>query len=230
VNASLTISVPVLSFTPLSCTVIGVISIALGAVGNFDFDLLEDVPFDLHALSGHIDCPGPIGTGSSLPSGGLVEELTNTSSGNLDFPASGTFSICIRIYTTLLGILENCPDSLPTPMKDPLVLTCAFPTSLNAASCTVTGTSKFFNSQGTDTATVTEGTVSLVPGGASPATPTSTPAPATPVPLGGSGAYPDIGGSSGGSNGALVIALAAGAALAASALAGAAWYARRRLR
>jgi hypothetical protein len=111
---------------------------------------------------------------------------------------------------TVTNTATNTPTHTPTVTNTPTNTATNTPTKTNTPTNTPTRTAT-----PTSTATATS----------TPVTPTNTP-PA----LGGSGVYPNLGGTSGGGNGGMVIALAAGAGLAASALAGAGWYARRRLR
>lgn len=220
-NVTIAINAPSI---PLSanCGVTGEAEYVRTGVTNQDFDSLDDLNVEVFFLSGYLDCPGPISGGSSIPSVGTFEERSNLVPGVLEFPADATILLCLRADTLPLGRLENCPDDLPASSKNPLKLVCVF-TSITDATCEIVGTSTFYGEAGEPMATT-----ATFPGGADITLRGM--GPSLGPPLGGSGVYPNIGGSSGGGNGALVIALAVGTGLAASALAGAGWYARRRLR
>ena len=206
----------------LNCTATGAALESRGPVGEHGGDPgLDDMEMEVLDLNGWIDCPGPLSGGSSIPSVGLIEEVTNNVPGVLEFPATQDFILCLEADTTTpLGMLLNCPEGAPPIEKQPLQWTCTLP-SLASAECTVVdvGGYIFFNEADEEVATVNSGSIDLVE---------------IVLPVGGIAELPDVApdeaaGSSGAD--ASILATIVGAAMAFGlALGGAAWYARRRAR
>ena len=238
--AILNIFVPSLDpINPLNCTATGAALETRGPVGEHGGDPgLDDVEMEVIDLNGWIDCPGPLSGGSSIPSIGLIEEVTNNQPGVLEFPATQEFVLCLEADTTTpLGMLLNCPEGATVVEKQPLQWTCTLP-SLALAECDVVdvGGYVFFDEAGEEVATVNSGSITLVEM-APPPPPPPPPTPTLPPPPGGVGGIaelPDVDGSpteTADSSGSAVgiLATIVGAATAFGlALGSAAWYARRR--
>ena len=180
-NAELRVKAPDLSPLPLDCNIWGQLAETHSALGDVDMDGLEDIEIDVYYLSAFIDCPGPVALGSSLASGGTIEEKANHIPGVLEFPANGDFILCINADTYPLGYLQGCSHDLPAVEKQPLHFVCDI-LSLTVFDCTIVEAATFLNSFGVNVATVNSGKVTT--GGIGPEpipTATATPQP-TPTP------------------------------------------------
>ena len=76
-SAVLFIKAPDVNTEPLTCNLSGQLVETHSAVSDSDSDELDDIQLEVIYLSGFIDCPGPIALGSSISSGGVIEEQTN---------------------------------------------------------------------------------------------------------------------------------------------------------
>ncbi|MCH8066289.1 MAG: hypothetical protein IIC90_10780 [Chloroflexi bacterium] len=154
-DVGLFVTVDALGLSNAPCNASGVMHLALDAVGDSNGapNGKEDQAFTIDFVSGWVTCPGPMSGGSSIPSGGYIEEQIDTTPG-LDFPADVTLILCLKIdTTTVLGPVENCQAGFP---KTPIVLTC-IAASYDDFDCTVItigGTPDFMDTLGTPVASV----------------------------------------------------------------------------
>ena len=137
------------------CNASGAMHISLDAVGdsNGDPNGKEDQAFTIDFVSGWLDCPGPMYSGSSIPSTGYIEEQNDTTAG-LDFPVDVTLILCLEIDTlTPLGLIQNCGTGLT---KSPIVVECTAASydEFDCAIVTTGGAPEFRNTSGTPVAAV----------------------------------------------------------------------------
>ncbi len=126
---------------------------------------VDKVDVEITSLSGYTFCPGPMSLGSSIPSTGTIIENVSLIPGELEFPATAIFDLCVAIYTTTtLGTLQNCPDNFTNINdKSPLRLECIIG-SLVSYTCTLPasqGPYNFFDASKTSVAFVSEGDLTL---------------------------------------------------------------------
>jgi CSLREA domain-containing protein len=160
-TATLEVTATDISPDPLDCNVTGDIRETRDPVGDGDVDDLDDMDIEIVFLSGYIDCPGPLYLGSSIPSTGTVEEKSNVTPDELDFPANVEVDLCLTADTYPLGVLRNCAEGTPVEEKEPLHLTCTA-YSMSSVDCVVVGTAGFFDGEGEEKATVEDGDFELV--------------------------------------------------------------------
>ena len=214
-NNILTVTAPDLGLFGAGCPVDGMFTTQHDALAVEGLATPETLETEITSFSGYVYCPGPIGGDSSIVSGGTITENQNNIVGELEFPATGSFVLCLEIYTTtVLGTIANCPDSFAAEQKSPIVLDCFIPTSLNSYDCTIASPgATFFNASKTPVASVDGGTLNLE----------------VPSSIGGVAELPEVADAplqeteSSGRVGLFTVLLAA--LTAAVALGGAAWYA-----
>ena len=223
----LVISAASIGLNSVPCPASGVLSTQHSAVQDLaGIPGLDEIETEIFSLAGFVTCPGSMGIGSSITSGGRIEELTNLLPGTLEFPAHGDFLLCVVIHTPpfILGTIRNCPDGFAEPAKSPLQLDCDFPISLSSFTCTIAKQATFFNVSDNPIASAESGEFTVGQGG---------------IPVGGVGGLAvDLDGELGqlplesaqSSRGSSNTGALAGIVAAAIALGGAAWYARRRMR
>ncbi|MEE8524562.1 MAG: choice-of-anchor Q domain-containing protein, partial [Thermoanaerobaculia bacterium] len=207
-----------LTLIDAACPVTASLTTEHSAVATLPPTGVEFVEVTITSLSGYVGCPGPMSLGSSIPSTGIIIENAQINPCELDLPATGSFDLCIAIFTrTTLGTLRNCPDNLSILEKSPIHLDCDI-TSLVSYTCTVPtpGPFNFFNALKTPVAFASDGDLTLD----------------VAVSVGGVAELPEVAGiplqgtessASVGLFTALLVALTAAVALG-----GAAWYARGR--
>ena len=222
-DAKFTVTGSFLVNNALTCAVSGNLDVFLGPVspppGEFG---LDSQPFTL-AGKLSVDCGLP----STPPSTFQVTGSGTSTEQQYGVTASvGTpFDVSSMIHLT--GFCESLGEACDT--GNGLQLACLDVTDPNSMSCNLAAPGVVKSTSGQQF-TVNSGNIDLSGiGPTATATPTPTPTPIKPgdVPLGGGGVYPEVLGA-GGSSGA-DYGIVAGL-LAALALGGAAWYARRRLR
>jgi CSLREA domain-containing protein len=144
---------------PTACTAAGDLRAERAPEGNFDADGFQDSYVEITYLDGYVDCPGDFFLGSSIPNEGYIEEQVNTTSG-LDFPANGTFTVCLTIASHPYGDLHNCPNDFLPQNKTPLVFSCKI-FSLSSFDCDINADSNFYDDSDTLIATVEEADAEL---------------------------------------------------------------------
>ncbi len=221
-TSTLVITAASISLFSVPCPASGVLSTQHSAVQDIaGIAGLDEIETEIFSLAGFVNCPGSMGIGSSITSGGRIEELTNLLPGTLEFPAHGDFLLCVVIDTPpfILGTIRNCPNGFAVGAKSPIQLDCEFPIGLSSFTCTIAKPATFFNVSDNPIASVESGGLDVRQGG---------------IPVGGLAV--DLDGELGllplesaqSARGSSNTGALAGIVAGAIALGGAAWYARRR--
>jgi hypothetical protein len=143
----------------MPCTAAGDLRAERSPEADFDSDTLEDAYVEITYLDGYVDCPGDFFLGSSIPNEGRIEEQTDTSP-NLDFPANGTFTVCLTIASHPYGDLHNCPNDFLPQNKTPLTFNCKI-FSLSSFDCDINVDSNFYDDSDQLIATVEDADAEL---------------------------------------------------------------------
>jgi hypothetical protein len=144
-----------------TCPAAGDLRAERGPTGNDDADGFDDTAIEVIYMDGYVECPGDFFLGSSIPNEGIIEEQVNNQPGVLEFPANGTFTVCLTVASHPFGDLHNCPDSFLPQNKDPLVFSCKI-FSLTEFDCTIVGNSLFYDDSDTLVADVQDGSAEIV--------------------------------------------------------------------